>query len=266
MMGTRRATRPCTGGEIGHAELADDGCSLDGTTLPIEARARAFYDVIAADYDRQLDTPAVRAMRECFWRSAEALLPQSSRILDFGAGTGTDAQHFAALGHHVTAYDISEGMIDVLERRCALHIRAGAVEAIAGPLAETQRWLVDRAPFDAVICNFAVFSMIPKPERLFRLFGAVVRRGGFALVCIQNPWNAEERRTRSFWRALLAKPFTGTIRYRSAQSGFSYRHTPAEIRRAARPEFAPDMIPDSEDCRESFGLRAQMRLVRLRRV
>lgn len=265
MMEIRPATRACPD-QIGHAALAHGRCSLGDALLPTEDRARAFYDAIAADYDRQLDTPAVRAMRDCFWRRAEPLLATSSRILDFGAGTGIDAEHFAALGHHVTAYDISKGMVAVLRRRCAMHIRAGTIEAIVGPLEEAQHWLINRAPFDAVICNFAVFSMIPRPERLFKLFGAVVRPGGHAVVCIQNPWNAEEMRTRSFWRALLAKPFTGTIRYRSAQSGFTYRHTPAAIRRAARPEFAPEMSPEPDCCRQSFGSRAQMRLLALRRV
>ena len=58
---------------------------LTGT---VEAGSRAFYDGIAADYDRLLDTPRARGMRDCFWRRVEAMLPRPSRILDFGAGTG----------------------------------------------------------------------------------------------------------------------------------------------------------------------------------
>ena len=157
-------------------------------------------------------------------------------------------------------------MLAVLKRRCAAHVAAGRIELVQGSPAEARGPLFERAPFDAVICNFAVFSMIPRPQDLLRLFGALLRPGGAALICIQNPWNIGETRTRSFWRALLAKPLTGAIRYRSAQSGFSYRHMPGAIRRAARPEFVPDQAPDPDCCRECFGMRSEMRLVALRRA
>ena len=125
-----------------------------------EARARAHYDRIADGYDAALETPANRGVRECFWRHVERAVPTPSRVLDFGAGSGFDTLHLAGLGHEVTAYDLSEGMIGVLRRRCAAEIAASRVSALAGPLEAVRGALAARAPFDAVVSNFAVFSTI----------------------------------------------------------------------------------------------------------
>ena len=192
----------------------------------IETHARAYYDGIAPDYDRLLDTPRARAIRESFWRRAEALLPSPARILDFGAGSGIDAAHFAGLGHSVVAYDTSAGMIRQLEHRCAAEIAAG--------------------------------SVVP-------VFGGLVRAGGAVLICSQNPWHLEDMRSRGFWRALLDRPFTGVLRYRRGPSDYHFRHSPRQIERAARPAFVPDDRPVPADCRSTFGPWAPMRLVALRR-
>lgn len=232
----------------------------------VETQSRAFYDSIADDYDRLLDTSRARGMRECFWQRAEVVLPRPARILDFGAGTGIDAEHFAKLGHSVTAYDVSEGMLGVLGRRCDAEIAAGTIVPIIGPSAQARQELAARAPYDAVLCNFAVFSTLERLDETFRLFGSLMRPGGTAMICIENLWWRPEMRTRKFWRALLAAPFIGVMRYRSVQSDYTFRHTVGQVRRAARPEFAPDRAPAPPCCRSCFGPWSRMRLVVLRRV
>ena len=233
----------------------------------IEERSRQFYDSIADDYERLVDSPQVRAVRECFWHRAEAMLPEAARVLDFGAGSGLDARHFAALGHSVTAFDVSEGMLRVLKQKSAEQVAAGAIVPILGPGAEARRELVARAPFDAVLCNFAVFSTLPRLDETFRLFGELVRPGGAALICIQNPWYIEEvLQPRSFLPAVLKMPFAGVLRYPSAQSVYNFRHTPGQVRRAARPEFIPDTTPPPPCCGRSFPPWGFMRLVALRRT
>ena len=231
----------------------------------IETHARAYNDGIAPDYDRLLDTPRARAIRESFWRRAEALLPSPARILDFGAGSGIDAAHFAGLGHSVVAYDTSAGMIRQLEHRCAAEIAAGSVVPVLGPLPQAREALAALAPYDAVLSNFAVFSMLPRLEDTFRVFGGLVRAGGTVLICSQNPWHLEDMRSRGFWRALLDRPFTGVLRYRRGPSDYHFRHSPRQIERAARPAFVPDDRPVPADCRSTFGPWAPMRLVALRR-
>jgi SAM-dependent methyltransferase len=234
----------------------------------METRSRAFYDRIADGYDQTLDTPPMRAIRACFWRRAEAELPPRARVLDFGAGSGIDAEHFAGLGHDVTAYDTSPGMLAMLGRRCAAQVAAGTVVPVAGALDEARDRLAARAPFDGVLCNFAVLSMVPRLDPVFRLFGELVRPGGKVLISIQNPWYPGDLRTRGFWKALLAFPASGALRFPSADTGFTTHHTPSQVRRAARPEFRglPDRGPARACARRSFGPRSPFRLVALERA
>src|SRR5688572_23655797 len=117
----------------------------------VEADARAFYDGVAEDYDWLMDIPAARERRECFWQRALAMLPAApARILDFGAGTGIDAEHFAQAGHHVTAYDVSSGMLAVLERRCAPQIAAASVVPVLASPEQAREALAAGAPYDAI--------------------------------------------------------------------------------------------------------------------
>ena len=231
-----------------------------------EARSRAYYDRVADGYDAMLDTPANRAIRECFWRYVERAAPSPSRLLDFGAGSGLDAAHFAGLGHRVTAYDLSEGMIGVLRRRCSSEIAAGSVRSLAGPLDTVRDALAAQAPFDIVAANFAVFSTIAQPDPVFRLLGQLVRPGGSLVLSIQNPWYPGDMRSGGFWRALLAAPFAGVIRYRSAELNHIYRYTPGQLQRAARPEFAADARPGPVCAATCFGPRSLFRIVALRRT
>ena len=231
-----------------------------------ETRSRAYYDQIAPGYDAFLDIPRYREIRACFWQHVEQAVTASARILDFGAGSGLDAVHLAGLGHEVVAYDLSEGMVAVLRQRCAAQIAAGKVEPLAGALEEVREALRARAPFDAVVSNFAVFSSIPRLDPVFRLLGELVRPGGSLVVSIQNPWYPGDMRTKGFWRALLAAPVAGVIRYRSAELSHVYHYTPGQLRRAARPEFEPDTRPAPECGKTFFEPRSPFRVVRLRRA
>lgn len=231
----------------------------------IEAHTRAYYDRIAGDYDRQLDTPQSWEIRRHTWAVVEAMMPQRGQILDFGAGTGLDAEHFANLGHRVTAYDTSDGMIDVLRRRCAAHLAADRVAPLTGSLPRARPALVARGPYDIVLCNFAVFSLLPRLDATFKLFGEVVRSGGAVVACMQNPWWPGEVRRRHFWRALVLTAFTGVIRYSYDGSGQSFRHTAGQVRRAARPEFRPDPAFAAATRGGCFGSLRPMKLIVLRR-
>lgn len=229
---------------------------------PTEACTSAFYDLIAADYDAQIDTPHNRAIRQCFWSRAEAALSPNSRILDFGAGSGIDARHFAQLGHFVAAHDSADGMLAVLRERCAREIACKSIVPIGGALEKAAPALGELAPFDAILSNFAVFSAIAELEPVFELFARLARPGAPVLIAVQNPWQPAQLRTSGFWRALAARPFTGTLRYRSSESGHVFHHTPGQLVRAASKAFVPRRCA-APPCRRCFGPRSTFRLVEL---
>jgi len=233
-----------------------------------EARSAAFYDRTAPVYDQAMDAPVARALRACFWERAEAELAPGSRLFDFGAGSGLDAEHFAARGFHVTAYEPSAGMLGLLRARCAAHVAAGTVVPLGGTPAELETELAGAAPFDGVVCNFAVFSLLPRLSPVFRLFGRIVRPGGRLLVAIQNPWYSADMRRPAFWRALARFPAVGAMRYPSAETGFTTHWLPSQIRRAARPEFrpAPPRGAPGGECARRFGPLRVFRLLTFARA
>ena len=222
------------------------------------------YDSIAPGYDAEIDNVYNRIVRECFWRCADGVFRSSSRILDFGAGTGLDAEHFASLGHKVVAYDTSRGMLEVLRQRCSAQIHEGSVMAVGGPLSEASTVLSDLAPFDAVLSNFAVFSTIPDLEPVFELLSKVLRKGGLLLILIQNPRGSASLRTRAFWKSLLTARFDEPLRYESAELGKIYQRTPKQIVRQASPDFAPSNFSEARD-RSCFGRFSHFKLVGLSR-
>jgi SAM-dependent methyltransferase len=235
---------------------------------PRDSRTRVFYDNIAASYDALLDSTDARQHRECFWKAAAALLPPKARLLDFGAGTGLDAQHFAAAGHTVTAYDISPGMMAVLRTRCAAQIESGVVRSVVGTLDDLRAAIDPSERFDGVLCNFAVLSLIRDLHPVFRLLADVLRPGGRLIFSIQNPWFIGDVKTRVFWRALRGLLRTGVMRYTSAETGDMWRHLPAQVRRAARPDFRAVRLPHrpAPDCRRSFGATGMFRLLAFERA
>lgn len=233
----------------------------------LHARSREFYDRIADGYDREIDTPQIRELRACFWERAESLMPAGARLLDFGAGSGRDAEHFAARGHTVVAYDNSPGMLAVMERRCAAQVAQGSIVPVAGDLERVAGVLEALGPFDGVVSNLAVFSMVANLDPVFRLLGRIVRPGGRMLISIQNPWCREDLGTRRFWRALAGLPAHGVMRYASNELGHTQRYLPLQLRRAARPEFGAlaGAVPACACCRRSFGPLSTFRLVEMER-
>jgi SAM-dependent methyltransferase len=233
----------------------------------LETRSRSFYDRAAPTYDEAMGTPVARALRECFWHRAEAELPPGSRVFDFGAGSGLDAEHLAERGRTVTAYEPSAGMLSLLRTRCAAAIAAGSVVPLGGTFAELEHALAGKPPFDGVVCNFAVLSMVPRLDPVFRLFGRVTRPGGRVLISIQNPWYPGDLRSRAFWKALLGFPANGVLRFHGTETGYTNHYLPSQVRRAARPEFR--RRPDGDwptCCRRSFGLLRTFRLIVLERA
>ena len=227
--------------------------------------AAAYYDSIAHAYDAEIDTAHNQAVRACFWRCAESVLPPPARVLDFGAGTGIDAEHFASLGHVVAAYDNSDGMLGVLRRRCARYIEEDSVLAVGGTLDAASEVLARSAPFDAVLSNFAVFSTIDDLEPVLALFARLLRRGGLVLIVIQNPWDSAHLASWSFWRALLASRFTGSLRYESSELGRVCHRTRGRIARAASRDFVPSRWATSALDGACFGRGSHFKLVELTR-
>jgi SAM-dependent methyltransferase len=119
------------------------------------------------------------------------------RIIEWGAGGGANAVHFAPLAAEFTATDVSQGSLDECARQvaavCDTPCRTVLVDLVDPEAAVP----AVGAPFDLFIC-FYVLELVPSEEyglRVVRIAHRVLKPGGVAIVQIK--YRTAERRTRS---------------------------------------------------------------------
>jgi ubiquinone/menaquinone biosynthesis C-methylase UbiE len=119
----------------------------------------------------------------CWRRALEVTLPPApARVLDAGTGTGSIAFLVAELGHHVTAVDLSAGMLEQAHRKAAA--RDLEVAFVHGP-AEAP----PDGPFDAVVERHVVWTL-PDPVGALAAWRSVCVPGG-RLVLLEGSWGGE---------------------------------------------------------------------------
>lgn len=143
-------------------------------------QVRHFWDADAATYDRDPGHYPVSPLERAAWRATlEKLLPAApARVLDVGAGTGFLSLIAAELGHHVTAVDLSSGMLGQL--------RAKAEQAdLSVEIVEAEATSVPPGPFDAVISRHLLWTLL-EPMTALRGWHEVALRG--RLVLVESLW------------------------------------------------------------------------------
>jgi SAM-dependent methyltransferase len=141
-----------------------------------------YWDADAATYDHSASHhPRTDAELDA-WRGALArLLPAApSRVLDVGAGTGFVSLLAAGLGHHVTAIDLSGGMLGQLQSKAA---DAGlTIEVVQTPAHEPPP-----GPFDAVVERHVTWTL-PDPVGAMAAWRSVAPNG--RLILLEGCWGA----------------------------------------------------------------------------
>lgn len=137
---------------------------------------RRFWDIDAATYDGDPGHYPVSPLERAAWRGAlESLLPMApASVLDVGAGTGFLSLMALELGHHVTAVDLSSGMLG--------RLRAKAEEAgLQVEIVEAEAASVPPGPFDAVISRHLLWTL-PEPLTALRAWRDAAPQGRLVLV------------------------------------------------------------------------------------
>jgi SAM-dependent methyltransferase len=189
----------------------------------------AFFDQIASEYDSKLtnrreDVLARKAFRDLV---TENVAPGST-LLDFGCGTGLDAQYYSQQGYRVLAYDNSPGMVDQLRQRCAAEIESGKILPGSGEFASFADNLERWPAASAVVSNFAVLNLIREPRPLFEVFARRLAPPGWLIVSVLNPIHWKLVTKPGWWRA--APPAA-----HSTDPCISYLHRVPALLEAARP-------------------------------
>lgn len=138
--------------------------------------ARTAYDGIAAGYDAAVAPSAW--VRERLWERLDILFPPGSRVLDVTAGTGLDVLHLVERGVHVTACDVSPGMLACLSRK------APSVPVFAADLQDLDL----NSPFDGLISTFAGLNAAADLTGFARAAARLVRPGGVLFLHVLNPF------------------------------------------------------------------------------
>lgn len=94
---------------------------VQNASIDFQSVAAAFTRQSVQYDDYEKNNPILYWMRKQVWQHVEIFLKPNSHILELNSGTGIDAVHFAQLGHHVHATDISDGMLLQLENKIRQH-------------------------------------------------------------------------------------------------------------------------------------------------
>jgi ubiquinone/menaquinone biosynthesis C-methylase UbiE len=116
------------------------------------------------------------------------------KVLDVGTGPGVMAFFMAELGHHVTAIDLSPGMLDQAQANARwlgldVTFRLGDAENL--PFAD--------GSFDAVV-NRIVLWNLPSPERAIQEWTRVLRPGGRIVIIDGNGAKVRKTLTHKIWK------------------------------------------------------------------
>jgi SAM-dependent methyltransferase len=145
-------------------------------------RIREFWDADAATYDATPSHAISDPVESAAWRQilAEVLPEPPARVIDAGAGTGALSLLAAELGHQVTAFDLSTGMLAQAERKAADRGLADRMTFVVGSVDEPPA-----GPFDAVIERHVLWT-VPDPVAALRAWRGVARR----LVLLEGVWGS----------------------------------------------------------------------------
>jgi SAM-dependent methyltransferase len=139
-------------------------------------RLRRFWDEDAKTYDRSPSHAASDPVEAAAWRAIlRRHLPEPpASVMDVGAGTGAISLLVAELGYHVTAVDLSPGMLARATEKAAE--RGVELTTVAAPATEPPT-----GPFDAVVERHLLWTT-PDPVAALSAWRAVVTPGGRAVL------------------------------------------------------------------------------------
>ena len=118
---------------------------------------------------------------DLFTLALQAVLPASSKVLDFGCGPGTLALALEDMGYDVLGVDGAQQMIEVAraeaERRKSKRVRFAVMNA--------EDLSLEAESYDAVICS-SVLEYIDDDMRFVADIARVIRTGGYFLVSVPH--------------------------------------------------------------------------------
>lgn len=143
-----------------------------------------FYDRMAESFQEAELAYGAKVWQEAFFKFLD--LKKEVNILDFGCGHGRWTLPLLRQGHRVTAVDISQKSLEVLERRAK---REGLEKKLKVVKSNFEKEEYDNL-FDGALCLSVLSHLDPdKKEKIFADVVNAVKKGGFLAIYEPNPLN-----------------------------------------------------------------------------
>lgn len=144
----------------------------------------------AAHYDHDdYGNIVLRDLRHQIYKHVDSFLSPASRILELNAGTGIDAVRFVKAGHFVHATDLSDGMIEQLERKKRL---PGMERLTVQQVSYHDIDQVNGRSFDLVFSNFGGLNCTEDLENIGEKLPALLQPGGYVTWVVMPVLSAWE--------------------------------------------------------------------------
>ncbi len=159
------------------------------------AATRAAWNANAAFWDERMGE-GNDVVNVLIWPAVQRLLPitPGMRVLDIACGNGLTSRRLADQGATVVASDFAGALIELAWQRSAAY-GARIAYHVVDATDEAALLALGGAPFDAALCNMALFDMA-EIEPLFRALTRLLQPGGafvFSLMhpCFNNPFTTK---------------------------------------------------------------------------
>lgn len=149
------------------------------------------FDSLAATYDDLFtDTQIGRYLRTQVHRRLDLHFRSGTHVLELGCGTGEDALYLAKHGVHVTATDVSKGMLEIARAKMRgnplmrvewLDLRSLTPPPNPLPVHREGEW------FDGVFSNFGALNCLDYWRPLAGWLAEKVKPGGIVAFGVMSP-------------------------------------------------------------------------------
>ncbi|GAB5363749.1 hypothetical protein AAMO2058_000910000 [Amorphochlora amoebiformis] len=142
------------------------------------------WDEKSGDYDadsKDFVEKAIPCLSNLLAASGVKGFDKDRRALDFGAGTGNLAIPLSKLCGHVTAVDVSPGMLKVLQQKIKGSDEEKRIEVLCCELKPGGNNPIEPNSFDVVLCSM-VLHHVPDMKAILKMFKAFLKPNGLLFV------------------------------------------------------------------------------------
>ena len=137
-------------------------------------------------YDRyEENNKILKWMRKQVRNGALSFLKMNDTILELNSGTGTDAVFFAKKGFKVLATDLSDGMVEQINRKVKLENLSAQIEVMQHSYTDLDK--IHNQKFDFIFSNFGGLNCVADLNLVTKHFPSVLKNNGIVCLVIMPP-------------------------------------------------------------------------------